>query len=87
MAVSDEDRARRTDDYIDTDLAREANPVTLIAVLLLGGIVPRGLAGALDARPAPPRTIRPRGRARPPPGARLGAGRGRSDSRLGAPVR
>jgi len=39
MAVSDEDRARRTDDYIDTDLAREANPVTLIAVLLLGFVL------------------------------------------------
>ena len=36
MSLSEEDRARRTDDYIDTDLARESNPVTTVAVLLLG---------------------------------------------------
>jgi hypothetical protein len=44
MAISDEDRARRTDDYIDTDLAREANPVTMIAVVLLGFVL-AALAG------------------------------------------
>jgi hypothetical protein len=39
-AISNEDRARRTDDYIDTDLAREANtPVTMIAVLLVGFVL------------------------------------------------
>ena len=36
MGLSEQDRARRTDDYIDTDLARQSNPVTTLALLLVG---------------------------------------------------
>jgi hypothetical protein len=39
MAISDEDRARRTNDYIDTDPTREANPVTMVSVLLVGFVL------------------------------------------------
>ena len=36
MALSEQDRVRRTDDYIDADLARQSNPVTTLALLLVG---------------------------------------------------